>query len=235
MNCPSCGAPAGDANTAQCEYCGTALTTIACPSCFASMFAGMQFCPHCGARGSRTLMEGATLPCPGCEHTMQAVRVGATPMFECSACASVWLDVGTFSQMCSDREERGAVAAQITRAPVGVVPSAATRIRYVRCPVCRNMLNRENFGRQSGVVIDVCKTDGAWFERGELHSVLVFIESGGLERSRVAEAARRTEERQALEQQFTSLRIARETHTYSTKVSVSFDTILGDALKSLFS
>src|SRR5205823_13383117 len=182
LSCPACGAPAPSADAARCEYCGSALTTISCPSCFGAMFAGMQFCPHCGAKAARAMADsGQTLTCPGCGETMRAVRVGSTPMFECGSCSSVWLDAATFTQLCTDREERGTVAATISRAPVGVVPTAGKKVRYVRCPICKNTLNRENFGRQSGVIIDVCKQDGVWFERDELHSVLAFIDGGGME------------------------------------------------------
>jgi Zn-finger nucleic acid-binding protein len=202
------------------------------------MFAGMQFCPHCGVKADRSLEEsGKTLPCPGCQASMQGVRVGSTPMYECGSCAGIWLDAPTFTQLCQDREQRGAVAATIGPALVGVVPTAGGRVRYVRCPVCKNMLNRENFGRQSGVIVDVCKNDGVWFERGELHSVLTFVDSGGLERARAVALARRSEERRALEQQFFKAR-PRESH-HSVSISVhsegSSDSLLGEALRSLFS
>ncbi|GEJ58514.1 hypothetical protein [Anaeromyxobacter diazotrophicus] len=43
-------------------------------------------------------------------------------------------------------------------------------------------MNRSNFGRVSGVVIDVCRADGAWFDRGELGEIRRFLREGGLER-----------------------------------------------------
>jgi Zn-finger nucleic acid-binding protein len=162
-------------------------------------------------------------------------------MYECESCASVWLDAGTFMQLCQDREERGAVAAIIAPpASVGVVPTAGGRVRYVPCPICKKTLNRVNFGRQSGVVIDVCKTDGVWFERGELRSVLAFIDSGGLERARGREDARRAEERHSFEPAHnkSALHLAQQ----STSIAFvrldggkSFDSLLGEALRALFS
>jgi len=169
---------------------------------------------------------------------MYAVRVGSTPMYECASCASVWLDAGTFTQLCMDREERGAVAAMIGPAIVGVVATAGGRVRYVPCPVCKKILNRENFGRQSGVIIDVCKTDGVWFEREELRSVLSFIDGGGLERSRVLESARKAEERRNLEKAFneTALRMAHQSSSFtSVQVDGPIDSLLGEALRALFS
>ena len=180
LNCPACGAAAPSTNAARCEYCGSALTSVACPSCFGAMFVGMQFCPHCGVKASRIVDESAPkLTCPGCREVMHAVEVGTTPMYECGSCARVWLDAPTFMKMCQDREERGAVAALITPSTtIAVVPTVGGQVRYVPCPVCKKLLNRENFGRQSGIIIDVCKSDGVWFERGELRSVLTFIDGG---------------------------------------------------------
>jgi Zn-finger nucleic acid-binding protein len=40
---------------------------------------------------------------------------------------------------------------------------------------------RMNFGRRSGVVVDVCGPHGTWFDGGELDAVLQFVRDGGLE------------------------------------------------------
>jgi Zn-finger nucleic acid-binding protein len=45
-------------------------------------------------------------------------------------------------------------------------------------------MNRKNFGGMSGVVVDVCKKHGTWFDEGELPRVLEFVASGGLERAK---------------------------------------------------
>jgi hypothetical protein len=41
-------------------------------------------------------------------------------------------------------------------------------------------MNRKNFARLSGVVIDVCRPHGAWFDRGELGAIRAFLREGGL-------------------------------------------------------
>jgi hypothetical protein len=43
-------------------------------------------------------------------------------------------------------------------------------------------MNRSNFARVSGVVLDVCRAHGAWFDRGELGAIRRFLRSGGLQR-----------------------------------------------------
>jgi Zn-finger nucleic acid-binding protein len=48
-------------------------------------------------------------------------------------------------------------------------------------------MNRVNYARRSGVVLDVCKTHGMWFDQDELRRVLAFIAAGGLDRARERE------------------------------------------------
>jgi hypothetical protein len=56
-------------------------------------------------------------------------------------------------------------------------------------------MNRTNYGHLSGVVVDVCKEHGLWFDRDKLQGVLKFIEGGGLERGRQRELAELEEKR----------------------------------------
>jgi hypothetical protein len=46
------------------------------------------------------------------------------------------------------------------------------------------MMNRMNFGRVSGTVVDVCKGHGTFLDAGELHAIVQFIQQGGLDRAR---------------------------------------------------
>lgn len=43
-------------------------------------------------------------------------------------------------------------------------------------PRIRRPSNRKNFGRSSGVIVDICRRHGVWFDRGELPRVLAFVE-----------------------------------------------------------
>ena len=48
-------------------------------------------------------------------------------------------------------------------------------------------MNRINFARCSGVIVDICKGHGTWFDRDELSGIVQFIRGGGLEVSRQKE------------------------------------------------
>lgn len=235
LNCPTCGAPASGADAARCDYCGSTLSTMGCPSCFGTMFVGMEFCPYCGAKAAR--IDGdATLPCPACSGTMRAVHVGPTSMFECGACASTWLDTDTFTQLCANREAHGAIASMTGPTTAGVTTTVTSGVRYRPCPTCKKIMNRENFGHRSGVIIDVCKGHGVWFDRGELHSVLVFVDGGGLERARQKEQEQHTEEKRAADsvaRMLTTPTPSQWDGNRKTDRDSFFGSVLDDALRRL--
>lgn len=55
-------------------------------------------------------------------------------------------------------------------------------------------MNRVNFARVSGAVVDVCKGHGTFLDRGELHQIVRFIQQGGMDRARQAERQRLADE-----------------------------------------
>jgi Zn-finger nucleic acid-binding protein len=58
------------------------------------------------------------------------------------------------------------------------------------------MMNRVNFGRLSGAVIDVCRGHGTFLDAGELHQIVTFITDGGLDRARLRAREELREEEQ---------------------------------------
>ena len=50
---------------------------------------------------------------------------------------------------------------------------------YRKCPDCTNIMNRQNYGRRSGVIIDLCPEHGLWFDHAELDAILEWIRAGG--------------------------------------------------------
>jgi Zn-finger nucleic acid-binding protein len=79
-------------------------------------------------------------------------------------------------------------------------PDLSAKVTYIPCPVCGQLMNRVNFARCSGVIVDLCRQHGVWFDRDELSSIVEFIRSGGLELSRTKEKRELEEERRKLQQ-----------------------------------
>lgn len=163
------------------------------------MFIGSKHCPHCGAAAARAEDADATpLKCPRCRVGMAAVAIGATMLRECEQCSGLWVDAAALEKICADREQSAAVLGSASLAPSHPVNTNVNKVRYVPCPRCAQLMNRINFARCSGVVLDVCKGHGTWFDRDELRQIVEFIRAGGLENSRAKEKREIEEERRQL-------------------------------------
>ena len=162
------------------------------------MFVGSRFCAHCGAEASREVLEDETpLPCPRCKEPLQSLMLGPTSVHECAACGGVWVDPQTLQRLCDVREAHAAVVS-VLAARVPTNGTSPDTVRYIPCPRCQKLMNRVNFAKSSGVIVDVCKTDGVWLDRGELQRVVGFVEAGGLSVAREREKDRLVEEQRRL-------------------------------------
>ncbi len=185
LHCQSCGAAVGE-NDLRCPYCSSQLATVACPHCMGTVSINARHCSRCGAEIRRDVETHTDLTCPGCKAKLFASAVGDAQLDQCHTCGGVWVAQAAFEKIAGDREERGGVLGALPgEAPHGVIQ--AEEIRYRPCPCCGKFMNRTNYGRTSGAILDVCKDHGLWFDRDELRRVLQFIEAGGLDKSRQRE------------------------------------------------
>jgi Zn-finger nucleic acid-binding protein len=53
-------------------------------------------------------------------------------------------------------------------------------IEYRKCPECGGAMQRKNFGRRSGVVVDWCGSHGTWLDPHEMEDIAAFVLEGGL-------------------------------------------------------
>ena len=197
LMCPVCGAACAP-DRSRCEYCSTVLAVVACPRCFGRLFAGARHCEHCGAEvdvPAQALPEGEARqrPCPRCAPQpprLIANLVGGTLLDECPGCGGVWVDAAAFDRVVAEKDRQAALLAlgSPTASPPPQAPAAASPARasatYIRCPDCSTLMNRINYGKRSGVVVDVCKAHGVWFDRDELRQVVEFVSRGGLDEAR---------------------------------------------------
>ena len=198
LNCPNCGA-AINSDSSQCRYCESKLATVACTGCFGMMFIGSKHCPHCGAvAGVPTAAQLSVLKCPRCKGDMSAITLGATAMRECGKCEGLWVEVAAFERICADREQQSGVLGPASTVPPRKTADAFITVTYRPCPQCGQLMNRMNFARCSGVIVDVCRGHGTWFDRDELRGIVEFIRAGGLEQSRQKEKRELEYERERL-------------------------------------
>lgn len=126
---------------------------------------------------------------------------------ECPSCHGVFVDVAALERILSERRQARADALLGTVRPKeagDAAPPAGPM--YVKCPDCGKMMNRKNFAAGSGIIVDVCKSHGTWFDANELPRVIDFVMKGGLERAEKREAERMMEEaRRTRSQQFAAV------------------------------
>jgi Zn-finger nucleic acid-binding protein len=199
LKCPFCGGPCAP-DVRACPHCDVELASVRCPHCFALHFTGSRFCARCGKELSlEPLLDPTDAPCPRCDKPLRMLGSAADvlpdeslselPMHECIACGGIFVSQKTLDAIIK-RESPGpdgqtAVGGAFIAPPHRVPPAAASAphldvVRYVKCPLCHELMNRNNFGKRSGVIVDVCKAHGVWFDKGELTQAIEFVARGGL-------------------------------------------------------
>lgn len=183
--CPSCGGSLL-VGARACPYCRCTLATQRCDRCFSWNLASAQHCQACGTGLSDAAKdrEHRSLSCPRCSGSLSARRYRDLDVDECDSCGGFLVEPAMMDRIVSMRDGSTNLRLALPARPA----VRETAVRYIRCPVCQKSMNRQAFGRISGVVVDVCRDDGVWFDPGELAEVLAFIERGGLTRAREREA-----------------------------------------------
>jgi Zn-finger nucleic acid-binding protein len=141
-------------------------------------------------------------------------------MLECATCDGIWIDADVFEEICASSESQAAVLHRLgARTPV----AADARVKYRKCLRCGTVMNRVNFGRLSGTIVDVCRGHGTFLDAGELHAVLAFIRTGGLDRARERQIEDlREEQRRLRDQQAAQLRRSGDTETARSSHVISW-------------
>lgn len=196
LACPHCGAGVAE-TSARCEHCSTELLLKACPRCMHRVFHGHKHCPDCGAELDRAAegMARPDMPCPRCATTLQARLVGDIVIDECGKCLGLFLDHVAIKRVIEDRAQARAEAllGALPRPQTSMMPRPGEKM-YVKCPSCHTLMTRKQFATGAGVIVDVCKHHGTFFDAGELPAIVEFVMQGGLE-----QAARRDLERERAE------------------------------------
>lgn len=196
IHCSACGAPREEGSR-QCAFCGADFTLherdldTVCPKCMARISDRARFCHHCGTRVAPESVAGdeTRLACPACgeSHYLSGRRVADMPVLECGCCAGLWLGNETFKQVTEK------AAAHAVDADAHFTPRQASRgdpelagpesARYRKCPRCGQLMTRRNYARRSGVILDMCRDHGVWFDADELPRIIHWVRAGGLARA----------------------------------------------------
>ncbi len=196
LNCPNCGAGALSDST-RCDFCSSRLKTVACSVCYGLMFIGSQHCSHCGEKTVQVeaVAKEKSGDCPRCKIKLNLLQIQDIALLECQKCGGFWSDAETFENICAEKESQANVLGFIGNKTSSQQTIA---INYVPCPDCKQLMNRSNFARSSGVIIDICKQHGIWFDAEELPKIIEFIRKGGLDHARQKEKLQLLEQKREL-------------------------------------
>ena len=239
LACPKCGAGVSPSSK-SCEFCAAELLLKPCPRCLQRVFHGHKHCPECGTELgiAASGADNPDRPCPRCDTLLHPRKIGDIVVDECAKCLGMFLDHVAVQRVVTDRQQARAEAL------VGALPHSkmtepipsSTRM-YVKCPMCHTVMNRKLFSAGSGVIIDVCRAHGVFFDVGELPRIIQFVMNGGLEQAQKKELERLKHEakQQASNAQFAGMMASRSsTHAFSASQTSSNGAALVDFLLSLW-
>lgn len=205
IHCSACGGNL-ERGRPDCPYCGAlidmtdARLTAYCGACLSMNKEGATFCADCGGRlaACAEAPEATDEECPRCRVRMRRRSVAGHRPLECPMCCGLFVAAPELEALIRAQEDRGDLAA----AAQGKEPERAAlhagEVEYLKCPACGRTMNRVNYGRLSGVIIDSCKEHGHWLDAGELEKIARWVATGGLDKLRERQLGELREERERL-------------------------------------
>ncbi len=163
-----------------------------CSSCSAPLKPNTTTCAYCQVRNDIdwitrhkfTLNDThSNRSCPHCQINLQTIKLNLTkPLLieRCHQCYGLFFDPGEveslLDQSCNETTQvKQKLLNQINRDRYRTVK----KIKYIKCPVCKVLMNRVNFGLYSGVVVDRCSRHGIWLDSGKIRHLIEWKTVGG--------------------------------------------------------
>ncbi|MBF0389070.1 MAG: zf-TFIIB domain-containing protein [Desulfamplus sp.] len=164
-----------------------------CINCAAPLPSNSVECQYCGSRNDtdlRGLHDFTTEEpdsqriCPKCNISLQTIDLKVDGKFlieRCEQCFGLFFDTGELEALLelSVKHVYDINMKKLDNINMAMTPKDATKVVYIKCPVCSNFMNRVSFGAKSGVIIDKCKEHGVWLNAGELRHLFEWKKAGG--------------------------------------------------------
>lgn len=182
IHCSGCGGAKKNPD-GTCSYCSSQFTLHemdlngSCPQCLTKTSSKAAYCHGCGLMLTEGLPVGKPTKqlCPSCQLPDYPMSTRVFPrhsisLLECNTCAGVWVSQRTFDHLCKSTFKK--TFSILSLKSQKLAPLIQPKRFYRICPVCNEVLNRVHYQKNSGVVVDVCRQDGIWFDIQELETVL---------------------------------------------------------------
>jgi Zn-finger nucleic acid-binding protein len=151
--------------TKKCGYCGKDINVK------------YSVCPQCGGQLEDSF-ESLPPACPRCKSPLSMQICKDEEYDICPQCGGMWLDKSEFRNSVKPSGVYKEEHKKEYRKPPQDGP-----LEYIPCVRCGKLMNRKNFGRISGVIIDECGKHGVWLDKGEFEKIRHFVSDGGLDKS----------------------------------------------------
>lgn len=163
-----------------------------CTSCSAPLPGASNLCPYCGTRNDTDLhgihkytvvKPESERTCPQCEIPLRTVDLKIEGKFyieRCQQCMGIFFDPGELEALL-EKSVTNVFTIDYKRLEsiTRELYNKNSQIKYQKCPVCRQMMRRTNFGNRSGVIVDRCREHGVWLDGGELKKIMEWKKAGG--------------------------------------------------------
>jgi Zn-finger nucleic acid-binding protein len=111
---------------------------------------------------------------------MPPQQIGGIGLNECSQCRGLWVPGTGFDVLVNRTLETrtDADASQPAEPRVSGWNPARQNVEYRKCPDCDAFMQRRNYRKKSGVIVDTC-THGTWLDADELERIAGFLRNAG--------------------------------------------------------
>jgi len=178
-----------------------------CTNCSAPLPQESIKCTYCGSRNDTDLkgvhyyttheIESERI-CPRCSIRLRTIDLNINGRFlieRCDQCLGLFFDPNELETLL---EATVSNVFTINKTQLdackSVMRASEQSAFYVKCPVCSKIMNRVNFGTNSGVIVDRCKDHGLWLDGGELRHLFEWMKAGGKLLQKEREEDRKREE-----------------------------------------
>lgn len=162
-----------------------------CLHCGGRLTGDLSLCPSCGVRtridlrqvNHRDLGKTGQMTCPTCPGAeLRVVEFDTQPTVRvenCASCCGIFFNPGELEAVLSSETHPTIWMDPIRIDAIAENYGSRGDVLYRKCPTCRNIMNRVNFGGRSGVIVDHCSRHGMWLDSGELLRLLEWWHAGG--------------------------------------------------------
>jgi len=158
------------------------MAAMSCVDCARPMARNSENCLYCGGKGAERIQVEKPLSCPRCKTSMDKINSEGLLLDICGDCGGTWYDIGELESYLE--KTRDLADDEVHDPSEGVThgqrtPASAVKRVYLPCPHCKDLMSRTNYGRGSGIMVDLCGAHGVYLDPEEFEQLRRFIADGG--------------------------------------------------------